>query len=90
MVTHYQLQMISIPINTDHYQLTAVVTVFGGVEHESYNQHNAFVDTTHLSTHPKPIISDQTVHLTCMKFSSVKDIFYIWAQINFYLHFIHI
>jgi len=42
MVTDYQLQMISIPISTDHYQLTAVVTVLGGVEHESYDKHNAF------------------------------------------------
>lgn len=48
------------------------------------------VDTTRLSIHPKPIIRDQTVHLTCTKISSVKDILYIWAQINFYLHFTHL
>jgi len=77
MVTDYQLQMISIQINTDHYQLTAVVTVFGGVEHESHDQHNAFCGYHTSVIHPKPIISDQTVHLTCMKISSVKDIFYI-------------
>jgi len=51
MVTDYQLQMISIPISTDRYQLTAVVTVFGGVEHESYDQHNAFCGY-HVSVHP--------------------------------------
>lgn len=43
--------MISILINTDHYQLTAVVTVFGGVEHESHDQHNAFCGH-HMSVHP--------------------------------------
>jgi len=51
MVTDYQLQMISIPIGTDRYQLTAVVTVFGGVEHESYDWHNAFCEY-HASVHP--------------------------------------
>jgi len=48
------------------------------------------VDSMRLSIHPKPIISDQTVHLTCMTISSVKNILYIWAQINFYLHFTHL
>jgi len=43
--------MISIPISTDHYQLKAVVTVFGGVEHESYDKHNAFCGY-HESVHP--------------------------------------
>jgi len=51
MVTDYQLQMISIPIGTDRYQLTAVVTVFVGVEHKSYDWHNAFCGY-HASVHP--------------------------------------
>lgn len=58
MVTDYQLQLISIAISTGRYQLTVVVTVFGGAEHESYNQHNAFcLSTQNLSSVIKVYIS---------------------------------
>ena len=58
MVTDYQVQLINIAISTDHYQLTVVITVFGGVEHESYDQHNAFCPSTqNLSSVIKPYIS---------------------------------